>query len=91
VVKVLRRIYQALDDEDAAKALDDFEAEWCGKYLSIAPSWRRAWQEVIPFFGCPPAVRKTIYTTNAVESLNRVIRKATKTCGSFPPVTPAST
>jgi len=58
--------------------------EWGGKYPSIAPSWRRAWQEVIPFFAFPPAVRKIIYTTNAIESLNRVIRKTTKTRGSFP-------
>ena len=60
------------------------EAEWGDKYPSIAPSWRRAWQEVIPFFAFPPAVRKIIYTTNAIESLNRVIRKTTKTRGSFP-------
>ena len=77
-------IYQAVDDGEAAKALDDFEAEWGDKYPSIAPSWRRAWQEVIPFFAFPPAVRKIIYTTNAIESLNRVIRKTTKTRGSFP-------
>lgn len=51
---------------------------------SIAPSWRRDWQEVIPFFAFPLAVRKIIYTTNAIESLNRVIRKTTKTRGSFP-------
>jgi putative transposase len=54
VAKDLRRVYQAVDDEEAAKALDDFEAEWGGKYPSIAPSWRRAWQEVIPFFAFPP-------------------------------------
>ena len=84
VAKDLKRIYQAVDDEEAAKALDDFEAEWGAKYPSIAPSWRRAWQEVIPFFAFPPAVRKIIYTTNAIESLNRVIRKTTKTRGSFP-------
>jgi transposase-like protein len=84
VAKDLKRIYQAVDDEDAAKALDDFEAEWGRKYPSIAPSWRRAWQEVNPFFAFPPAVRKITYTTNAIESLNRVIRKTTKTRGSFP-------
>jgi hypothetical protein len=56
---------EATDDVEAAKALDDFEAEWGDKYPSIAPSWRRAWQEVIPFFAFPPAVRKIIYTTNA--------------------------
>jgi len=98
VAKSLKCIYQAVDDIEAAKALDDFEAEWGQKYPlsgfcdakpcravpSIAPSWRRAWQEVIPFFAFPPAVRKIIYTTNAIESLNRVIRKTTKTRGSFP-------
>ena len=70
VANDLKRIYQA--------------TEWGQKYPSIAPSWRRAWQEVIPFFAFPPAVRKIIYTTNAIESLNRVIRKTTKTRGSFP-------
>lgn len=84
VAKDLKRIYQATDDKEAEKALADFEAEWGQKYPSIAPSWRRAWQEVIPFFAFPPAVRKIIYTTNAIESLNRVIRKTTKTRGSFP-------
>jgi transposase-like protein len=84
VAKSLKVIYQALDDKAAAKALDDFEEKWGQKYPSIAPSWRRAWQEVIPFFAFPPDVRKIIYTTNAIESLNRVIRKTTKTRGSFP-------
>ena len=84
VAKDLKRIYQATDDVEAEKALADFEAEWGRKYPSIALSWRRAWQEVIPFFAFPPAVRKIIYTTNAIESLNRVIRKTTKTRGSFP-------
>ena len=84
VAKDLKRIYQATDDTEAEKALADFEAEWGQKYPSIAPSWQRAWQEVIPFFAFPPAVRKIIYTTNAIESLNRVIGKTTKTRGSFP-------
>ena len=84
VAKDLKRIYQATDDAEAEKALADFEAEWGPKYPSIAPAWRRAWQEVIPFFAFPPEVRKIIYTTNAIESLNRVIRKTTKTRGSFP-------
>jgi transposase-like protein len=64
--------------------LDDFEAEWGTEYPSIAPSWRRAWQEVILFFTFPPAVRKIIYTTNAIKNLNRVIRKTTKTRSGFP-------
>ena len=84
VARDLKRIYQAVDDQAAEKALCDFEAEWGEKYPSIGPSWRRAWQEVIPFFVFPPAVRKIIYTTNAIEGLNRVIRKTTKTRGSFP-------
>ena len=84
VAKDLKRIYQATDDVEAEKALADLEAKWGQKYPSIAPSWRRAWQELIPFSAFPPAVRKIIYTTNAIESLNRVIRKTTKTRGSFP-------
>ena len=84
VAKYLRQIYQATDEKTAEKELDIFEEKWGDKYPSIAPSWRRAWQEVIPFFVFPPAVRKIIYTTNAIESLIRAIRKTTKTRGSFP-------
>ena len=84
MAKDLKRIYQATDDVEAEKALANFEAGRGRKYPSIAPSWRRAWQEVIPFLAFPPAVQKIIYTTNAIESLNRVIRKTTKTRGSFP-------
>src|SRR5690606_29260483 len=80
----LRRIYEATNAEMAAIELDCFEAKWADKYASIAPAWRRAWQEVIPFFAFDPAIRKIIYTTNAIESLNRVIRKLIKTRGSFP-------
>ena len=84
VASDLKQIYQAVDDTQAQKSLSDFEEKWGPKYPSIAPAWRRAWNEVIPFFAFPPAVRKIIYTTNAIESLNRVIRKTTKTRGSFP-------
>ena len=80
----LRPIYEAPTAEEAARRLDDFEGTWAGKYPSIAPAWRRAWAEVIPFFAFDPAIRKIIYTTNAIESLNRVIRKSIKTRGSFP-------
>jgi len=80
----LRQIYSATTAELAADELDAFEEKWAGKYPSIAPAWRRAWQEVIPFFAFDPAIRKIIYTTNAIESLNRVIRKSIKTRGSFP-------
>jgi hypothetical protein len=84
VAKDLKRIYQATDDVEAEKALADFEAGRGRKYPSIAPPWRRAWQDVIPFFAFPPAVRKIIYTTNSIESLNRVISETPKTRGSFP-------
>ena len=80
----LRPIYQAPTAEEAARQLDLFEEKWAGKYPSIAPAWRRAWAEVIPFFAFSAAIRKIIYTTNAVESLNRVLRKTLKTKGSFP-------
>lgn len=80
----LRGIYSAATADQAALALDAFEEKWAGKYPSIAPAWRRAWNEVIPFFAFDPAIRKIIYTTNAIESLNRVIRKSIKTRGSFP-------
>lgn len=80
----LRQIYAAPSAVQAAAELDAFEEKWASKYASIAPSWRRAWQEVIPFFAFDPAIRKIIYTTNAIESLNRVIRKSIKTRGSFP-------
>ncbi|PPB82260.1 mutator family transposase [Albidovulum inexpectatum] len=55
-----------------------------GRPAFSAPAWRRAWQDVIPFFGFDPAIRNIIYTTNAIENLNRVIRKSFKTRGSFP-------
>ena len=80
----LRLIYSAPTADLAAEELDHFEEKWMDKYPSIAPAWRRAWQEVIPFFAFDPAIRKIIYTTNAIESLNRVIRKTIKTRGSFP-------
>jgi putative transposase len=74
VAKDLKRVYQATDDVEAEKTLANFEAGRGQKYPSIAPSCRRAWRR---------AWQKIIYTTNAIESLNRVIRKTTKTRGSF--------
>jgi putative transposase len=86
----LRRIYSAQTADQAAVELDAFEEKWAGKYASIAPAWRRAWQEVVPFCAFDPAIRKIIYTTNAIEILNRVIRKSIKTRGSFPTVDAAT-
>ena len=80
----LRRIYSAPTAEAAEAELDPVGEKWAGKHASIAPAWRRAWAEVIPFFAFDPAIRKIIYTPNAIESLKRVIRKSIKTCGSLP-------
>lgn len=80
----LRSIYSATDADAAWDALELFEQDWGSRYPSIGKAWRNAWQEVIPFFAFAPEIRKVIYTTNAIEGLNRVIRKAIKTRGSFP-------
>src|SRR3954466_2152623 len=80
----LKAIYRAETAEAAAAALDAFEAEWGKRYPAIGQAWRRAWEHVVPLFAFPPAIRKMIYTTNAVESLNRSLRKIIKTRGSFP-------
>ena len=80
----LTAIYRAETAEAAAAELDAFEAEWGKRYPAIGQAWRRAWQHVVPLFAFPPAIRKMIYTTNAVESLNRCLRKIIKTRGSFP-------
>lgn len=81
----LRPVYSALNAELAQVALDDFEqGEWGKKFPSVVASWRRVWDKVIPFFAYPPAVRKLIYTTNAIESLHSQLRKIIKTRGHFP-------
>ena len=61
-----------------------FLSQWVDHFSGDTPAWRRAWAEVVPFFAFDPAIRKVVYTTNAIESLNRVIRKSIKTRGSFP-------
>ncbi len=84
VVHDLKHVYRAATAELALEWLDGFEKRWGGQYPTIAPMWRRAWDYVVPLFAFPPAIRKMIYTTNAVESLNRSLRKVIKTRGSFP-------
>jgi putative transposase len=84
IVPALRNIYRAETAELAAEHLDDFEVQWGKKYPAIAPAWRRAWNEVIPFFAYPTEIRRMIYTTNAIESLHRGLRKVIKTRGAFP-------
>jgi transposase-like protein len=81
----LRPIYAAASAEAALAALDAFEAgEWGRKFPTVASAWRRAWDQVIPFFTFPPEIRRVIYTTNAIESVNARVRKIIKTRGHFP-------
>ena len=80
----LKKIYQASTVELAESALDDFELTWGDKYPIIVKSWRDNWSLIIPFFDFPQEIRRVIYTTNIIESLNRSLRKSVKTRGHFP-------
>ena len=81
----LKAIYRATDADLARKALEDFDAgAWGRKYPAVAQSWRRNWEHVIPFFAFPVAVRRIVYTTNAIKSLNAKLRRAERTRGHFP-------
>lgn len=81
----LKAIYTAPTAEAAEAALDGFEGgEWGQRFPMVVASWRRAWHRVIPFFAYPPAIRRLVYSTNAIESMNGRLRKIIKTRGSFP-------
>jgi putative transposase len=84
VTKALKPIYRAATLEAAEDAMDDFELEWGDKYPAIVALWRGNWERFTPFLAFDPAIRKIIYTTNAIESLNYQLRKVTKTRGHFP-------
>lgn len=85
IAAALKPIYRADHAEAARQALEAFdEGPWGQKYPAIAQSWRRNWEAVIPFFAFPADVRKIIYTTNAIESLNASVRKAIRNKGHFP-------
>ena len=80
----LRTIYTAATVEEAGMRLDEFESKWGTDFPSIVQSWRRNWTRVIPFFDYPPEIRRIIYTTNAIESVNMSLRKITKNRAAFP-------
>lgn len=84
VVAKLKPIYQAATLDAAATALDEFEEEWGKKYPSIVRSWRSNWDHLTAFFAFTTEIRRVIYTTNAIEAVNRQIRKSIKTRGAFP-------
>jgi putative transposase len=81
----IQPIYTAVSAEAAQSELDAFEAgPWGQKFPTVVSAWRRTWDKVIPFFAFPPEVRRVIYTTNAIESVNARLRKIIKTRGHFP-------
>lgn len=83
VCKDLRQVYTQDSLESAAEQLERFTGKWKDKYPEIAEKWKKNWTELTPFFDQPEAIRRAIYTTNAVESLHRCLRKTTKTKGAF--------
>jgi len=80
----LKQIYRAATVDQAEQALREFAGQWDGKYPTISLMWRRDWERVTPMFEYPAEIRRVIYTTNAVESLNMTLRKVIKNRGSFP-------
>jgi putative transposase len=85
IAAALKPVYRAENAEAAAAELDAFDqGPWGRKYPAVAQSWRRNWEAIIPFFAFPTEVRKIIYTTNAIESLNASVRKAVRNKGHFP-------
>lgn len=85
VATALKDIYRAVDADAALAALEVFEdGAWGRKYPAISQIWRRAWNEVVPFYAFPAEVRRILYTTNAIESLNAKLRRAVRARGHFP-------
>jgi putative transposase len=84
VAQDLKAIYRADTEKQAKQELVSLAERWSGKYPAIVALWERNWERVIPFFQFPAEIRRVIYTTNAVESLNMSLRKAIKTRGAFP-------
>ncbi|PXY19268.1 transposase [Prauserella muralis] len=84
LAKDLKAIYTASDEAAAAAALEAFAEQWEARYPAIVRLWRTHWQEFTPFLAFPPEVRRAIYTTNLIESLNARLRKVTRNRGQFP-------
>jgi putative transposase len=84
VARDLKPIYTAVDADHAQAELEAFDEKWGQRFPVITQGWLNAWEHVTPFLAFPPEVRRVIYTTNAIEALNRQLRKAIKTKGSFP-------
>ena len=80
----LKTIYAAATVDEAQIRLQEFDDKWGADYPTIVKSWRSNWARITPFFDYPPEIRRIIYTTNAIESVNMSLRKVTKNRGSFP-------
>ena len=84
VTRDLKPIYTAIDADAAHQELERFDEKWGARFPVITQAWLDSWEYVTPFLAFPPEVRRVIYTTNAIEALNRQLRKAVKTKGHFP-------
>ena len=84
VAAALKPIYRAATETEGLRALDEFASEWDARYPTIARSWRANWSELSPFFAFPDEIRRAIYTTNAIESMNYSLRKILKNRSLFP-------
>ena len=80
----LKTIYQAVTEKEAEEQLEEFASQWDAQYPLIAKSWRSNWARLVPMLGYPPEIRRAVYTTNTIESLNMSLRKIIKTRASFP-------
>ena len=80
----LKEVYRAINIKSAEKGLAKFAEKWDGKYPMISKSWQDNWERITPFLAYPEDIRKAIYTTNAIESINASLRKVSKNRGSFP-------
>ena len=84
VARDLKPIYTATDHDAALAALEAFDAKWGQRFPPVVTAWQDAWEHFTPFLAFTDEVRRVVYTTNAVEALNRQLRKAIKTKGHFP-------
>ena len=80
----LKAVYNSPTSEEAEAQLEEFASKWDARYPLIAKSWRVNWARIVPMFGYPAEIRRAVYTTNAIESLNMSLRKIIKTRASFP-------
>lgn len=84
LVQALRPIYSADNEAAARTALDSFDEQWGKRYPAIVRLWRQRWTEVVPFLAYPVEIRRILYTTNAIESVNSQLRRVLRPKGSFP-------